>query len=369
MATEFTALIRTCKAEPDDDAPRLILADWLDDHGEPERAAFIRRQILTPESAKVDQSSIHQWAETWEQLGEEIRSSRSAGAGLYSLEFQRGFLRIADGYEELYNRLGRILNPPFDWNWVEEIKFGSWHDGDWTPLFRSDRLLELTRLEFSDDDYHSILLEPLLKCPFLTSLRPLGLVMVTMEDDGFARLSECRGLAGLRSLSLTEMGLGLDAAQSLASSELWDELRSCEIRASRFGDQGLAELAAGRRRPFLERLDLMIGDYSDQGLIELARSDRFPALRELAVGYRTVLDRGGLFGGDGVRALLTSSTLTRAKITVSIMSEEPVPEGIGDLYPAYSPRLQIRFRNPRRSSGFQQWSPGVPTTDSTTIGR
>lgn len=30
---------------PQDDTPRLIYADWLDENGEPERAAFIRLQI------------------------------------------------------------------------------------------------------------------------------------------------------------------------------------------------------------------------------------------------------------------------------------------------------------------------------------
>lgn len=110
-------------------------------------------------------------------------------------------------------------------------------------------------------------------------------------------------------------------------------------------------------------MDLTIGDYSDQGLIELASSDRFSALRELAVGFRTVRDHGGLFSGEGVRALLTSPTMARARITVSIMSEEPVPEGIGELEREYSSRLEIRYRNPRRSSGFQRWVPAAPETD------
>src|SRR3954463_13846563 len=31
--------------DPDDDAPRLVYADWLDDHGEHDRAEFIRVQV------------------------------------------------------------------------------------------------------------------------------------------------------------------------------------------------------------------------------------------------------------------------------------------------------------------------------------
>jgi uncharacterized protein (TIGR02996 family) len=38
------ALLRTIRENPADDAPRLVFADWCDENGEPERAAFIRAQ-------------------------------------------------------------------------------------------------------------------------------------------------------------------------------------------------------------------------------------------------------------------------------------------------------------------------------------
>src|SRR5215213_6729162 len=39
------ALLQAILAAPDDDAPRLVFADWLDEHGEPDRAEFIRVQV------------------------------------------------------------------------------------------------------------------------------------------------------------------------------------------------------------------------------------------------------------------------------------------------------------------------------------
>src|SRR5438552_7893233 len=33
---------------PDDDTPRLVYADWLQDHGDPTRGEFIRAQVSTP---------------------------------------------------------------------------------------------------------------------------------------------------------------------------------------------------------------------------------------------------------------------------------------------------------------------------------
>jgi uncharacterized protein (TIGR02996 family) len=47
---EYEALLRAICAEPDDDTPRLVAADWLEEHGleehgDADRAAFIRIQV------------------------------------------------------------------------------------------------------------------------------------------------------------------------------------------------------------------------------------------------------------------------------------------------------------------------------------
>ena len=41
---EYLALLAAVKAQPSDDLPRLVMADWLDEHGEEARAEFIRVQ-------------------------------------------------------------------------------------------------------------------------------------------------------------------------------------------------------------------------------------------------------------------------------------------------------------------------------------
>jgi uncharacterized protein (TIGR02996 family) len=38
------AFVRDVAANPEDDAPRLIFADWLEDNGDPDRAEFVRLQ-------------------------------------------------------------------------------------------------------------------------------------------------------------------------------------------------------------------------------------------------------------------------------------------------------------------------------------
>src|SRR5687767_4232018 len=44
MTSDEQALLDEIAARPGDDAPRLVYADWLDDHGEPDRAELIRLQ-------------------------------------------------------------------------------------------------------------------------------------------------------------------------------------------------------------------------------------------------------------------------------------------------------------------------------------
>ena len=48
---EMLPFLRAIAAHPDDDTPRLVFADWLDEHDHPERAEFIRLQI---ELARTD---------------------------------------------------------------------------------------------------------------------------------------------------------------------------------------------------------------------------------------------------------------------------------------------------------------------------
>ncbi|HEY1065456.1 MAG TPA: TIGR02996 domain-containing protein, partial [Pirellulales bacterium] len=49
--SQQAALLRAVIAAPDDDAPRLIYADWLDEQGDSERAEFIRLQCALETSA------------------------------------------------------------------------------------------------------------------------------------------------------------------------------------------------------------------------------------------------------------------------------------------------------------------------------
>src|SRR5690349_11596149 len=95
MSAEETALIRAIRETPDDDLPRLALADWLDENGVPERAEFLRAQVELarlphddPRRPALEDREHDLLAENEEHwLGD-----LAAADGLHEWEFERGFL-------------------------------------------------------------------------------------------------------------------------------------------------------------------------------------------------------------------------------------------------------------------------------------
>jgi uncharacterized protein (TIGR02996 family) len=55
--TDQSSLLAAITAAPDDDAPRLVYADWLDEHGHSDRAEFIRVQVESATLEEEDSAS------------------------------------------------------------------------------------------------------------------------------------------------------------------------------------------------------------------------------------------------------------------------------------------------------------------------
>ena len=55
------ALLRAILAEPDEDTPRLMYADWLQENGEPERAEYIRVQVQLARQYRAFCPDGHPW--------------------------------------------------------------------------------------------------------------------------------------------------------------------------------------------------------------------------------------------------------------------------------------------------------------------
>jgi uncharacterized protein (TIGR02996 family) len=161
------ALLRAVLAAPDDDLPRLVYADWYEEHGEPERAEFIRTQIELAHSPDAGLQAreqelldTHGWA--WaEPLGKQV----------HAWEFRRGFV---EAVELSLERPAAEFLPVFDLAPIRHLRDnGQFCDlsGVIDALPHFDRLtgLEFWGLYAFDDE----LIRRMLASPHLANLRTL----------------------------------------------------------------------------------------------------------------------------------------------------------------------------------------------------
>src|SRR3954452_1713404 len=90
------ALLSAIAAHPEEDTPRLMYADWLDEHGKPRRAEFIRVQIELARLEHLPRAALDRHVDLFRRNQELIDGHRAellgaafpASAGV---EFRRGF--------------------------------------------------------------------------------------------------------------------------------------------------------------------------------------------------------------------------------------------------------------------------------------
>src|SRR5207302_10568596 len=92
------ALMQAILEAPEDDEPRLVYSDWLEEHGEAERAEFIRLQVQLarlpeddpglPELKRRETALLQAHREQWLQA--------APGALRHRVKFRRGFLGQLD---------------------------------------------------------------------------------------------------------------------------------------------------------------------------------------------------------------------------------------------------------------------------------
>src|SRR5262245_7614105 len=116
------AFLDAIRAEPDDDASRLIFADWLEENGEGERAEFIRLQIALARGRPVGADAEEARKEVGRLLTIHRREWLRGCEGIeWTVEFRRGFaesMKIAPHVEAAFAARASRL---FDLEPVQEI--------------------------------------------------------------------------------------------------------------------------------------------------------------------------------------------------------------------------------------------------------
>jgi uncharacterized protein (TIGR02996 family) len=293
------ALLDAMRESPEDDALRLILADWLEDNGQPERAEFIRIQVERSRADPV--RSDHELSER----EEEIRAlHQRAWVGEVpqgiSFGFRRGLLRLTlwDGQAKLEDLPEGLLDC-LRQGWVWRLEASP--DAATLPAFLASLLLSrVTQLSLQGtgvDGGGGLLAS----CPHLSRLRGLVLSHTTLGDQGASALASSPHLSRLTALSLVGCYFGVEGLRALAGSATLSGLKSLIVNGASVGDAGALALAWSPALRSLARLDLPDCGLTSAGVQTLAGSAVLGGLTSLDLSFNAL--------GDGVDALASSPHL------------------------------------------------------------
>jgi uncharacterized protein (TIGR02996 family) len=270
--TEREALQKAVCENPDDDTPRLVFADWLDENGEPERAEFIRVQIELTSNSHPDENRILRARES-ELLEKHAGAWTDPLAGYWldwsgkPYSFSRGFVEHLELEATTFTARGE-------------------------ELFR---LTPLRSVHFPDEEWY----EELAACPLLLRLRRLDLTAsgLTTGFRGIHDFLASPNLANIEHLVLQGMDdnahLDPTGVETLARNAHLSHLRHLDLSNNWFGPEGIPPLIESAWLPQLERLELEGVGIADEGVDWLAGATGFRNLRFLNLVANSISDRGG----------------------------------------------------------------------------
>jgi uncharacterized protein (TIGR02996 family) len=274
---------------PEDDFPRLVYADWLEDQGRSERAEFIRVQV---ELAPLPEHDPRRAGLAYRER-ELLRSHGEAWAGAVvglaeDWEYRRGFIEAVTVSARFFVPRAEAL---FRAAPVREVRLeGGLDDSD--RLASCTCLGRLITLDLSAVWLRDHGLGELLSSPHLVRLRKLGLDRVMTGGPVLEHLlARSDHLPELVALDLGWNHLRAEDVGALAASPLAGRLRALALGNSNFEDAGVEALVTGGLRE-LHTLSLPWNGIGPQGVAALVRSPFWGSLVDLDLSFNPLQDAG-----------------------------------------------------------------------------
>ncbi len=333
--SDCDALLAAILAHPDDDTPRLVYADWLDEHDEPDRAEFIRIQCCLDRISRFT-SEAKRKAPREKELRAKL-FPHLVKLPFTKITFRRGFVEsVTSGLQVFAKHAAKlhakdapayelVLDPDEK---DDELLFGD--EADETAVVRS--AVEPPELR------RCISLEPrlylrgwpaetLFNSPHLTGLRRLsasgdaGDAFEELDSPVFAnlrwlnlhgnddldhhppeitRLAHSAHLINLEHLDLGDCNIGDDGLRALATTSHLRQVRYLDISGGRFVRE-FANFVQTNSLPALIELDLSDSFWwgrailaPDEAIHLLADSPLIERLTRLALRRNEITDEGAL---------------------------------------------------------------------------
>jgi uncharacterized protein (TIGR02996 family) len=355
--SEQAGLLQAICQQAEDDTPRLVYADWLEDHDDPLQAEYIRAQV---ELARV---SEHEALAIRAARGVRDRNAApdhrppppSLPDGMRWGPYRRGFpweLQVFD-VAEFCREAPRL----FEQAPIQALDIDARHLRDIAPLTVAPWLARVVRLQFSLGRFGDSMVAQLIDSPFLGRLAELGFAFDGILPGGLRRLLTSELTGRLRTLNLhsnffVQHGISLGQVFQVASQ--LPLLGSLDLSGNRVSHGSLWPLLERQLTPALRALDLG-GNQLDVASL-LADAPALPRLETLRLaktvpgpaGVRAIVsapqasDLRGLYLGSNRLGPLAVKHLARAETLAGLrvldLSDNPVTDS-GATALADSPHL------------------------------
>ncbi len=350
FGAEAKPLLEACLAEPDDDAPRLVYADWLLERGDPLGELIIVQCTLARDGGdrealvQRERELLSKHRARWE--GELSVALYAARLGAPAWAWVRGFIDniivSAEAWEKSHSTVRRLAPLPGRLRCelmapeYADAFFGSAYlaplssltiTGDpktkgWEAFARATQLRHLRELRIECELLSAAEIRLLLGGPSAARVRALELGALTnasAASDILRALGDVARASELHTLGLAKNKLGTKGLTALTSLSL-PALRKLDLSTASLAPSVL-QLANAPWLRKLERLDLSDNKLGGRGLQSLVRV--LPADAALT---HLVLDRCQISGGD-LRILAEAPSL--ARLTVLSLNHNAIdPAGL-----------------------------------------
>jgi uncharacterized protein (TIGR02996 family) len=222
------ALLHAIAEHPEEDVPRLMYADWLEENGEPQRADFVRNQVELARLAPADPTGYPLVRKNVRYLNEFVplwKSQLPQLPGVTWGDFNRGLIEEVqvDTNENAAFAATEIFAVPG----VHVLRLNRLRHG--RPLSKRPELVRLRALRLVAACTPSVFLSDLLASPYLGRLTALELDRTEADDTAATAIADGR-FPDLAELYLGTSRVGDGGARALADSPHLPKLRLLDLR-------------------------------------------------------------------------------------------------------------------------------------------
>jgi uncharacterized protein (TIGR02996 family) len=247
------AFLRAICEGPDDDGPRLVFADWLEEQGDP-RGEFIRLQVQRHQLPVSDLDGRRHLSaredELTRQYGAQWRRELPYLSGIAWGVFNRGMvpaIEVADFASFTLHTETIFQRSPVREVWFRKLGADGARLLAQTPFLSRISNLKLTNCALGDEG-----VEALAGSPHIAGVRDLMLNGNNLSDVTARHFANSRFLTDLTMLSLADNHIGDEGAEILAATTTLARLKEVYLAVNRIGGRGAAAL----RRRWGERVYL-----------------------------------------------------------------------------------------------------------------